>query len=161
MSKDSKKVVGQQITLNTGEILSLGFTPAASDDDVTLLKMTIHQLQEMEDLNWDATDDVKEQVFKALLKKLTSFIMDRAAVMKKCKVNFMQSIRTQVGQEAVVHFLQCNVPYLLSLSWSTELALRATEKVWVLHLVETSRQNFAFLSQKKLQQPGWSELPLV
>lgn len=51
MSKDSKKVVGQQITLNTGEILSLGFTPAASDDDVTLLKMTIHQLQEMEDLN--------------------------------------------------------------------------------------------------------------
>ena len=127
-SKDSKKTVGQQITLDTGETLSLGFTPIASEDAATLLEMTIHQLQKMEDLYCDATDDDEDQVFKALLKKLTSFMTDPAAVMKKFDADFLQSIRTQVGQETVVHFLHCNAHYLLGLSRSTELALQAAEK---------------------------------
>jgi len=45
-SRDSKKIVGQQITLDTGETLSLGFNPVASEDAAMLLEMTIHQLQE-------------------------------------------------------------------------------------------------------------------
>ena len=128
MSRGSKKIVGQQITLNTGETLSLGFTPTASEDAATLLEMTIHQLQEMGDLYCDATDDNKDQVFKALLKKLTSFMTDRAAVMKKFDADLLQFIRTQVGQETAVHFLRCNAHYLLGLSQSTELALQAAEK---------------------------------
>lgn len=75
-SRDMRKIVGQQITLDTGETLSLGFTPVASEDAATLLEMTVHQLQEMGDLYCDATDDNKEQVFKALLQKLTSFMTD-------------------------------------------------------------------------------------
>jgi len=78
---------------------------------------------------------------------------DRAAVMKRFDADFLQFIRTQVGKETVVHFLHCNAHYLLGLSRSTELALQATEKVRVFHLIETSRQSFAFLSQKKLQHP--------
>ena len=103
-SRDSRKIVGQQITLDTGETLSLGFTPVASEDAATLLEMTIHQLQEMGDLYCDATDDDKEQVFKALLKKITSFMTDRAAVMKQFDADFLQFTRTQVGKETVVHF---------------------------------------------------------
>ena len=68
-SRDTKKIVGQQITLNTGETLSLGFTPVASEDATTLLEMTTSQLQEMGDLYCDAMDDDKEQIFKELLKK--------------------------------------------------------------------------------------------
>lgn len=127
-SRDMRKIVGQQITLDTGETLSLGFTPVASEDAATLLEMTVHQLQEMGDLYCDATDDNKEQVFKALLQKLTSFMTDRAAVMKKFDADFLQFIRTQVGQETVVHFLHCNAHYLLGLSRSTDLALQAAEK---------------------------------
>ena len=53
---------------------------------------------------------------------------DRAAVMKKFDADFLNFIRTQVGQEAMVHFLHCNAHFLLGLSRSTDLALQAAEK---------------------------------
>lgn len=81
-SQDQKKIFSQQLTLNSGETLSLGFNIVASEDDATILDVTIQQFNELADLYCEVTDDERDTVFRDLLKKITSFMTDRAAVKK-------------------------------------------------------------------------------
>lgn len=52
-SRDHKKIIGKQVTLDTGAILSTGFTPVAVEDRATLLDNVIVMIQELSDLHDD------------------------------------------------------------------------------------------------------------
>ena len=49
-SRNGKKIVGHQISLDSGETLSLGFTTVATEDSSTLLDVTVQLLQEIKDI---------------------------------------------------------------------------------------------------------------
>ena len=130
-SRDHRKIVGQQITLDGGETLSFGFMNAATEDAATLLEVTICQLEEMTDLYCKYKEEDMETTFESfqqILSRLTSFMSDRAAVMKKFNTEFLSFIRTRLGQETVVHFLYCNAHFLLGLSRACELSLKHAEE---------------------------------
>ena len=138
-SRDHTKYVGQQITLDTGETLSFGFTTVAMEDAATLLECTIQQLQEMTDLYCEYTDSDIHATFLEILSKLTSFMSDRASTMKKFDVDFLEFMKTQLGQEIAVHFLHCNAHFLLGLSRACEVSLQQVERKLVQESVKLGR----------------------
>jgi len=100
----------------------------ATEDAATLLEVTVRQLEEMTDLYCKYKEEDMETTFQQILSRLTSFMSDRAAVMKKFNTEFLSFIRTRLGQETVVHFLYCNAHFLLGLSRACELSLKHAEE---------------------------------
>ena len=126
-SRSQKKFVSQQFTLDNKVTITLGHRTVAAEDAVTLLDITIKQLEEMSDLYADATDQDKDTIYKSLLTKLTSLMSDRAAVMKKFNRDFHAFVQTQLGQDIAVHFLHCNAHFLLGLSRACETGMKEAE----------------------------------
>lgn len=59
-SRGGKKVMGYQITLDTGATLSLGFSSLAAEDASTVLDVTVDLLRETTDLYCDHKDEDKD-----------------------------------------------------------------------------------------------------
>ncbi|KAL8572448.1 hypothetical protein ACOMHN_005594 [Nucella lapillus] len=128
-SRGAHKIVGQQITLDSGATLYLGLNTVATEDSETLLEVTIQMLQELSDVYAaEETNDRKEEVFNALLTKLTSCMSDRAAVMKLFSTKLSDFFQSTLGQEVTLHFLKCNAHFLLGLSRSCETSLKTLEE---------------------------------
>ena len=104
----------------------MGYQTVASEDAAPVLDITIKQLEEMSDLYADATDQVQNTIFRTILKKVTSLMTDRAAVMKKKKNghDFLSFIQTELGQDTVVHFLHCSAHFLLGLRRACETDMK-------------------------------------
>ncbi|KAL8594767.1 hypothetical protein ACOMHN_047485 [Nucella lapillus] len=128
-SRGAHKIVGQQITLDSGATLYLGLNTVATEDSETLLEVTIQMLQELSDVYAaEETNDRKEEVFNAFLTKLTSCMSDRAAVMKLFSTKLSDFLQSILGQEVTLHFLKCNAHFLLGLSRSCETSLKTLEE---------------------------------
>lgn len=127
-SRDHKKFVSQQITLNSGETLSLGFYIVPTEDAATLLDLTVAELGQLSELYSEYRTEDQEDIFRQILQKVTSLMSDRAAVMKKFNADFLSFLRSQIGQDTIVHFLYCNAHFLLGLSRSCEERLRQVER---------------------------------
>ncbi|KAL8606919.1 hypothetical protein ACOMHN_048715 [Nucella lapillus] len=128
-SRGAHKIVGQQITLDSGATLYLGLNTVATEDSETLLEVTIQMLQELSDVYAaEETNDRKEEVFNAFLTKLTSCMSDRAAVMKLFSTKLSDFLQSTLGQEVTLHFLKCNAHFLLGLSRSCETSLKTLEE---------------------------------
>ncbi|KAL8615928.1 hypothetical protein ACOMHN_034604 [Nucella lapillus] len=128
-SRGAHKIVGQQITLDSGATLYLGLNTVATEDSETLLEVTIQMLQELSDVYAaEETNDRKEEVFNALLTKLTSCMSDRVAVMKLFSTKLSDFLQSTLGQEVTLHFLKCNAHFLLGLSRSCETSLKTLEE---------------------------------
>lgn len=126
-SRSGEKFVGHQITLDSGETLSLGFTLLATEYAATLLDITVQLLEEITDI-FSSDSSEREAVFSSLLSKLTSTMTDRAAVMKSFDVKLKSFIESKLGQEATMLFLHCNAHFLLGLSRACDIAVKSVEK---------------------------------
>lgn len=130
-SRQGQKIVGFQVSLDSGETLNLGYTTVATEDSATLLDITIQLWEEMNEVYSPVTDmsaEEKDQAFKDLLSKITSTMTDRAAVMKAFDKKLLDFMQSQLGQDMTVHFLHCNAHCLLGFSRACEMALNNLEK---------------------------------
>ena len=59
--------------------------------------------------------------------------------MKKFDVDFLEFMKTQLGQEIAVHFLHCNAHFLLRLSRACEVSLQQVERKLVQESVKLGR----------------------
>ena len=112
-SREHKKIVGQQLSLDNNQTLSLGFKTVASEDAITLLEVTFQQLDEMIILYAKHKGEVQNEVFKELISKLTSLMSDRAAVRKRFHKDLADFIQSELGHETMLNFLHCQAHYLL------------------------------------------------
>ena len=71
-SRDHKKVVGHQVTLDSGETLYLGFTQVASEDAKTLLELTLQIVHRLARTTKVFNRDNTEDAVKNILSKITS-----------------------------------------------------------------------------------------
>lgn len=127
-SRDQKKYVSQQISLDSGDTLTLGFKTVACENSKTLLEVASSQLDELATLYAEYKEKDRDEIFKEILVKITSLMSDRASVMKKFNEEFLSFIKSEVGQEHHIHFLYCNAHFLLGLSRSCIEELKITEK---------------------------------
>ena len=58
---DHNKIVGQQITLDNGVTMSLGFRQVAAEDSATLLEITIELLEELGDIYCKAHEESEKK----------------------------------------------------------------------------------------------------
>ncbi|XP_022110164.1 LOW QUALITY PROTEIN: uncharacterized protein LOC110989821 [Acanthaster planci] len=124
-SRDGKKILGQQVTLNSGKTLSGGFSAVAVEDGVTLLDNIIAMMEELSDLYGG---EEKEEVYKKM-KKMFATMSDRSSVNKAFN-NRLESYRASLlGDKSVgLHFLYCNAHFLLGLSNNCEGVLKELQK---------------------------------
>ena len=142
-SRNGMKIVGHQISLDSGETLSLGLATVATEDASTLLEITVQLLEEITDIySSDKSEDEKNQVFHSLLSNLTSVMSDRASVMKCFDRKLEHFLQSELGHDARLQFLHCNAHFLLGLSRASEIALRKIE--------ETIQENNKKLGRDKL-----------
>lgn len=80
-SRDHKKVVGHQVTLQDRRQLSLGFTPVDREDSKTLVDVTMNLFYEIASVMTLPEDEMNKLV-KDIYSNLTSTMTDRAATMK-------------------------------------------------------------------------------
>ena len=128
-ARDHNKIVGQQISLPSGATLSLGFVGVDTENSSTLLELTIDLLDELSEIYClHSEEEEKETIFKGVLEKVTSVMSDRASVMKSYNEKLLQYKKTELGEDAGIHFLYCNAHFLLGLSKACEAALKTTER---------------------------------
>ena len=82
MSRGGKKIVGHQVTLDSGEQLSLGMVTVACEDTAALLDVTVSLFQKVQDVycGWRGATEEGEEVFRELMARLTSVMTDRLLV---------------------------------------------------------------------------------
>ncbi|GFS13743.1 hypothetical protein ElyMa_003144500 [Elysia marginata] len=114
-SRDQKKIVGHQVSLDTGTTLFMGFTPVASEDGKTLLDITSRLFQTLAQTYGDFKDISQEDVLKQLLSKVTSTMIDRAANMKNFDSKFQAFLSEELGREVQVSYLHYNAHFLLGI----------------------------------------------
>ena len=114
-SRGGKKIVGHQVTLDSGEQLSLGMVTVACEDAATLLDVTVSLLQEVKDLycGWKGATEEGEEVFRELMARLTSVMTDRAATMKKFDAQLLDFLGSTLGIETSLHFLHSNAHFFV------------------------------------------------
>ncbi|GFO34539.1 WD repeat and hmg-box DNA-binding protein 1 [Plakobranchus ocellatus] len=123
-SRDKKKIVGHQVTLDNGDTLSLGYTDVATEDAATLLDVTISILRELGEI-YDP--DHQETIFKEILSKLQCTMTDRASVMKKFCKELNDTCHSTLSNNEELTFLHCNAHFLLGLSSGCDGALKTVE----------------------------------
>ena len=112
-TKDHQKYVGHQVTLDSGESRSLGFTMVSTEDTQTLLAIACNNLfQELA----DTYENDKEQHYKTMLANMVGLMSDRACVMKYFDRQFDDQRRQLLNTEEWLQFLHCNAHFLLGLS---------------------------------------------
>ena len=124
-----KKIVGEQVTLDCGTTLTLGFVTAACEDSTTLLEVTISLFEEICDTYATSKPDAEGcALLRQLLSKLCSTMTDRVAVMKCFGKKFKDFLTTELGRDVQFHFLHCNAHFLHGLSQSCESSLKLMEE---------------------------------
>ncbi|GFS25408.1 hypothetical protein ElyMa_001686900 [Elysia marginata] len=105
-SRQKKKFVGQQLTLDDGRLLSVGFKEVATEDAQTLLETTADMLEELSELY----NEEKDNLFLQFISKITSTMSDRAqSVMKSFSQKFGEMRNLVVGENVRTTFvLQCS-----------------------------------------------------
>ena len=100
-SRGGKKIVGHQVSLDSGESLSLGFSTVASEDAATMLEITIGLLQDITDLYCEGEETEAEgrDVFHQLLARLTSVMTDRITTMKCFDAKLLDFLNSELGIE--------------------------------------------------------------
>ena len=133
-SRDGKKIVGQQVTLDSGQTLSGGFNSVAVEDGVTLLDNVIAMMEELSDLYGG---EEKEAIYKEMMKKMFAVMSYRSSVNKLFNTQLESHRETILGEEAAgLQFVYCNAHFLLGLSNSCEGVLKEIEKEIVKELGE-------------------------
>ena len=130
-SRDHKEIVGQQIALDTGRILSAGFSAVAIEDSATLLDNAISMMQELSNV-YDESESQK--VYKQMLSKMFATMADRSIVNKLFNQQLSEHKQEVLGSDVDMHFLFCNAHFLLGLSNECEKALKAFESTLVAEL---------------------------
>ncbi|GFS27350.1 nucleoprotein TPR-like [Elysia marginata] len=123
-SRDKRKIVGHQVTLENGDTLSLGYVDVATEDAATLLDVTISILRELGEIYAPAEQDL---VFRDILRKLKGTMTDRASVMKKFSKDLETACKSSFDCSEDLVFLHCNAHFLLGLSSQIDAALKAVE----------------------------------
>ncbi|KAK6173018.1 hypothetical protein SNE40_016558 [Patella caerulea] len=122
-SRDHRKYVGNQATLSSGEVLSMGYTLV---DTETLLDVATNLLRELADV-YDVEN--AEETFQSVLHKLMDLMSDRASVLKSFNSAMEVNRRELLGDDAVqMQFLYCNAHFLLGLSSESEKVLRGLDR---------------------------------
>ena len=124
-SRDHRKYVGNQATMSSGEVLSMGYTLVATEDTETLLDVATSLLRELADVYDEENAD---ETFQSILHKLVGLMSDRASVMKSFN-NAMETKRKELlGDDAVqMQFLYCSAHFLLGLSSESEKVLHSVQ----------------------------------
>ena len=123
-SRDKKRFVGQQVTTAEGS-LSCGFTTVSSENARTLVDTTLDLLGELADVYSPAE---REHHFRRILQNLAGVMSDRAAVMKKFKVDLQEAIQATLGTQESIEFLYCNAHFLLGLSNNANNTLQSIQQ---------------------------------
>ncbi|GFO27461.1 hypothetical protein PoB_005396600 [Plakobranchus ocellatus] len=123
-SRDKKKIVGHQVTLDNGDTLSLGYTDVATEDAATLLDVTISILRELGEIH---DPDHQETIFREIISKLQCTVTDRASVMKKFCKDLNDTCQSTLSNNEEMTFLHCNAHFLLGLSSGCDGALKTVE----------------------------------
>ncbi|KAK3795482.1 hypothetical protein RRG08_020703 [Elysia crispata] len=72
-TRDGKKIVGHQMSVDDGCVFYLDFAPVASEDAQTLLELTVNSLKKL-CFCYDSFHGAID-IFKQLLPKITSLIL--------------------------------------------------------------------------------------
>ena len=112
-NRSREKFVGQQITLGDNTTLSLGFQLTAREDAQSLFDLTLHILDELHYLDFDARG--KEQL-KDMLGNMVGIMTDRANVMKSFQDAVEAKKKEILQSEEGITRLYCNAHFLLGLS---------------------------------------------
>lgn len=124
-SRSQRKYLGYQVTLDSGETLSLGFVDAACEDAASVLDITVILLKELgEVLNPNET----ENIFRQILQRLHSKMTDRTSVMKKFSSELNVLRQESLSSNEEICFLHCNTHFLLGLGDSCETSLKTIEE---------------------------------
>ena len=124
-SRDSKKIIGQQVTLNNGKSLSAGFSPVAVEDSSTLLENVISM---MDELSYVYDEENREAVYKIMIDKMFSTMSDRSSVNKKFNEDLNKHRKDISDSSSELIYLYCNAHFLLGLSHKCESILLEFEK---------------------------------
>ena len=139
-SRDGKKILGQQVTLASGNTMSAGFVPVAVEDSATLLDNAIAMMQELCDIY---NPKEKEQTYKELLNKMFATMSDRASVNKLYNERIAEHRKDVLGTDVDLHFLYCNAHFLLGLANEGEKQLKIIESDLIKNLGHgLGRDNF-------------------
>lgn len=122
-TKNGKKVVGHQVTLDSGESLACGFTVVGTENAASLVDITVGLLEE---LSLVLQDDIEQQhqTFLELLQRLTSLMTDRAAVMKAFGRQINEKRKELLQSDENISFLHCNTHFLLGLVGAVDKAFK-------------------------------------
>ena len=119
ISRDGKKIVGQQFTLNSRQTLSGGFNAVAVEDGVTLLDNIISMMEELSDLNGG---EEKDTIYNEMMKKMFAVMSDRSSVNKAFN-NQLETHRLETivgkGSEGI-QFVYCIDAHLSEVMKSVE-----------------------------------------
>ena len=110
--RNIKKILGNQLTLSTGEQFSMGFMTLHKEDASTLLEACMSLLHELADIYNPAET---ETVLKEIFLKFSCLMGDRCSVNKKFG-SLLSELRQNSGIEEPLHLLYCNAHFLLGLS---------------------------------------------
>ena len=124
-TRDHRKYVGHQVTIDSGKSLSCGFIPVCQENTATLVDIAYGLLQELADV-YDA--EKVDEVFKGMLKNLSGLMSDRASVMKSFDKAFSEKRKDLLETEEDMEFLHCNAHFLLGLSSEGDKVLKEWEK---------------------------------
>ena len=125
-TRDHRKYLGTQVTLSSGNVLSIGYSMVMTEDTQTLLDAAIAVLQELADVY--AADTVEEN-FKRILHKLNGLMSDRASVNKSFNKAMNKKRCDILGDESLqLEFIYCRAHFLLGLSSESEKAMKVIQK---------------------------------
>ena len=125
-SRDGKKIVGQQVSLDSGETLSGGFSSVAVEDAVTLLDNVIAMMEELGEI---VEEEKKDDTIKEMMKKMTAVMSDRSSVNKSFNMKLADYRDSLLAEDSIdLEFLFCNAHFLLGLSNNCESVLKEFEK---------------------------------
>ena len=126
--RDGRKWVGNQATLASGDVMSMGYSTVVTEDTETLVDVAVSLLQELGDV-FAENDDEKNRNFHAMLENMVSLMSDRASVMKSFNRAFQEKRQQILGDTSTqLQFLYCSAHFLLGLSHEGEKALKDVQK---------------------------------
>ena len=112
-SRDHKKVVCHQFTIDDGTTLYLDFTPVATEDSDTILDVTIALLKKVCKCYSDLTTENTDQIFLKFLRKISRTTSDRAATMKCFDSKLENFLKSELGSDFKISFLHCNAHFFI------------------------------------------------
>ena len=126
-SKDHRKLVGHQVTLESGRQMALGFTSVDREDTTTLITITMNLMQEIASIGSESKEDA-EDILKDIFRHMVATMTDRAATMKSFGRSLKGLKMEVLADDAGLDFLFCNAHFLLGMATGTTQGLEKFEK---------------------------------